>query len=112
MSCKMSKEEIQAMFDGTGIECEEYEFEDDVKELPFMVWYYGDTKRFLADGIVYAQCDEVIVELYSDRQNPELEQRVEAALEAHGLAYQMQREWLQAESMHETIYLTEVYRNE
>ena len=49
---------------------------------PFLVFYEDKADNFFADSEVYQKSSIIIVELYTDTKNPDLENSVEALLQA------------------------------
>ena len=46
----------------------------------------------------------VDIEVYTDRKDPELEQKVEAVLSAYELFYHKSEVWIEEEKMYEVLY--------
>lgn len=51
---------------------------------PFIVYYEDHSENFLADSEVYQKVSVIIVELYTDTKNPDLESGIEALFETWG----------------------------
>ena len=81
-------------------------------EPPFIVYLYPGTDNFSADGIVYQEVNELDIELYTDRKDPEAEKKVEAVLKKHGFFYKKTENYLKSEKMYEVLYEMEVLINE
>ena len=52
---------------------------------PFLCFLYPQAAEFGADNIVYHSFSHLDIEVYTDRKDPELEQKVEAVLSAYEL---------------------------
>ena len=71
---------------------------------PFMIFLLPSSNNFSADGIVYIRIDEVHLELYTDRKDPETEQAVESALDRHGIFYDKSEVWIESEKLYEVLF--------
>jgi hypothetical protein len=67
---------------------------------------YSDSfERRGADGLNLVKDHDYTIELYSDKPDPEAEDRIEASFDALGLAYDKdERTWIQAEQIYQTLY--------
>ncbi|MCR5601614.1 MAG: hypothetical protein K6G33_12830 [Ruminococcus sp.] len=75
---------------------------------PFLVYLYPGSDNFAADGTVYYKQDQLHIELYTDKKDPALEDRVEATINAHGLFYNKSETWIPSENLYEVLYRMEV----
>lgn len=75
---------------------------------PFMVFLYPKADNFSADGIPYYKINQLVVEIYTDLKDIELETKVEAVLESHGLFYGKSEVWIESEKLYEVLYEMEV----
>ena len=73
-------------------------------EPPFICYLLPSDDNFSADGRVYYKVARVHIELYTDRKSLELEQRIEAALDAHGVFYSKTETWIESERLYEVIF--------
>ena len=55
---------------------------------PFICFLLPASDNFSADGQVYFKVTEVHIELYTDKKDLELEERVEAVLDEYGIFYE------------------------
>ena len=93
--------------------CKAHHFEEGREpEKPYLVYLYPETNNFSADGIVYQGINELDLELYTDRKDPDAEKRVEAVLKEHGFFYEKTETYLEFEKMFEVLYEMEVLINE
>ena len=58
----------------------------------------------LAISVVYAEFQNLNIELYTDEKNPELEEKVQAVLTRHELFWQKSEVWIETEKMYEVLY--------
>ena len=71
---------------------------------PFLIFLKSGSDNFAADGGVYYKIDEIHIELYTDRKDPELENSVETVLDGHGIFYQKTEAWIESERLYEVLY--------
>ena len=71
---------------------------------PFLCFLCPGSNNFGADGGVYYKADEVNIELYTDRKDPEVEQRIETVLDEHGVFYDKTEVWIESERLYEVLY--------
>ena len=79
----------------------------DIKGLIREVDFIPETRNFSADGKVYFKSNKVDIELYTDEKDFELEERVEAALDAADLFWQKSEQYIKSENMYEVLYEVE-----
>ena len=75
---------------------------------PYICFLLPKRNDFMADDKAYVKFAELVVELYTDNVDFELEAKVEAALDAAELPYDQTRRYIDSESMYQTTYTTEV----
>ena len=75
---------------------------------PFICFLISGSDNFAADGSAYFKIDVINVELYTDRKNPVLEDRLETVLDGHGIFYQKSEVWIDSEKLYEVLYQFEM----
>ncbi len=75
---------------------------------PFLCFLTPESDNFSADGGVYYRVDVFHIELYTDRKSPQIEQQVEAVLDAHGIFYEKTEAWIESERLYEILYSFEM----
>ena len=75
---------------------------------PFITYLIPGSDNFSADGKVYFKIDEAHIELYTDAKDPEVEGRVEAVLDRHGVFYDKAEVWIESELLYEVLYSFEL----
>lgn len=75
---------------------------------PFLIFLYPRANNFAADGVAYYKKDRMQIELYTDKKDIDLEERVEAVLDKYGFFYFKSETWISSEKMYEVLYETEV----
>lgn len=74
---------------------------------PFICYLIPQADNFAADGIAYFKADQVHLELYTDKKDPEIEEQVEAVLDSHGIFYDRTEVWIESERLYEVLYYFE-----
>ena len=109
----MTHNEIVEMLEETNLPLAYDHFaEGDSPDPPFLVFLFPSSDNFSADGQVYFKIDNLHVELYTDRKQPDVENRVEAVLDRHGIFYNKTETWIPEERLYEVLYSTEVARTD
>jgi hypothetical protein len=105
----MSYEEITAMLAETGLPFAYHHFaEGESPEPPFLVYLIPGSNNFSADGQVWLKVKQLDIELYTDKKEPDLEDRLETVLDAHRLFYNKDETWIDSEKLYEVLYELEV----
>lgn len=71
---------------------------------PFICFLFPGSENFAADNVVYMEFSNLSIELYTDEKDPELEDRVEAVLNAHELFWNKSEVWIESEKLYEVLY--------
>ena len=74
---------------------------------PFICYLIPGNDNFAADGKAYFKAEQVHLELYTDKKDPETEQLVEAVLGSHGVFYDRTEVWIESEKLYEVLYYFE-----
>lgn len=75
---------------------------------PYIVYLYPSANNFAADGVVYHSGNNLDIELYTDKKDIKLEQKVEAVLNKYGIFYAKSEIWIESEKLYEVLYEMEV----
>lgn len=109
----MTYEEIVAMIKEMDLPFSYDHFnEGESPDPPFLVFLFPSSDNFSADGAVYKKIDELHIELYTDRKQPDVEERVEAVLDEHSIYYDKTEVWIAEERLYEVLYSMEVMKSE
>ena len=82
--------------------------EGESPEPPFITYLLPGSDNFAADGKVYFRVTEVHIELYTDAKDLEVESRIEAVLDEHGIFYDKTEVWIDSEKLYEVLYSFEM----
>ena len=105
----MEYDDIMSMLEEAGLPVAYDHFtEGESPDPPFLVFLFPASDNFKADGRVYAKVQELNIELYTDRKDPPLENRVEDILDSHEIVYEKSETWIGSERMYEVLYRTEL----
>ncbi|MBR3375384.1 MAG: hypothetical protein IKG71_06275 [Firmicutes bacterium] len=74
---------------------------------PFICYLIPGNDNFAADGKAYFKAEQVHLELYTDKKDPETEQLVETVLDSHGVFYDRTEVWIESEKLYEVLYYFE-----
>ena len=85
--------------------------EENVPELPWIVFDYPAQNDFLADDSVYQRITALQIDLYTDRKDLQTEAMVEQVLEQNGIVYTKEETYIASEKMYEITYETELIIN-
>lgn len=75
---------------------------------PFICYLIPGSDNFAADGKAYFKAEQVHLELYTDRKDPDTEKLVEAVLDSHGIFYDRTEVWIESEKLYEVLYYFEM----
>lgn len=111
----MTLQEVRAMVESIGLPCCYYQFDTGPNAVPpvppYVCFFYPNSDDAMADNLNYTRINALVVELYTDDRDFDLEARVTAILTAHGLPYTWAADYIESEHMHLTTYNTEVVIN-
>ena len=108
----MTTRQVADMVSEIGLPYAYYAFPDDTeRELPFVVFMYTDNNDFIADNKNYSEVRTLVVELYTQEKDFNLEQTVRSLLKNHDMPFYQQSEYLNDERCWITTFTTEVVLN-
>ena len=101
----MTHEDVMQMLAETEIPFAYDHFaEGESPDLPFICFLFPGSDNFAADNVVYMEFSNLSIELYTDENDPELEDRVEAVLNANELFWNKSEVWIESEKLYEVLY--------
>jgi hypothetical protein len=105
----MTFEETKAMIEETVLPVAYDHFaEGESPDPPFICFLFPGSDNLFADDAVFQKIDELSIELYTDRKDPEMETRIEGILAAHELPFEKSEVWIADERMYEVLYQTQI----
>ena len=82
--------------------------EGESPEPPFLIFLFPGSDNMFADNGVYFKISQLNMELYTDKKDPELEEKLEDILTAHEISWEKSEVWIDSEKMYEMLYQTEI----
>ena len=108
----MTYKEISQMIAEVGVPYAYYQFPEETgQEPPFICFYYPNNNDFVADGENYVKVVQLVIELYTDNKDFDLEATLEAVLSEHDLVFTREETYIDSERMYLETYYTEVIIN-
>lgn len=108
----MSYEELQQMVDEIGLPSAYYQFPQKTEQAPpYICFYYPASADKIADNINYVEAVQVVIELYVNDKDFDLERKLEKVLRSHELPYTRTESYLDSERMYLETYTMEVIIN-
>lgn len=105
----MTFEETKSMIEETGLPVAYDHFaEGESPDPPFTCFLFPGSDNVFADNVVWQKIDELNIELYTDKKDPDIESKIEDILTAHELPYEKSEVWIEDEKMYEVLYQTEI----
>jgi len=77
---------------------------------PFICFMTPTSDNFSADGVVYTKIDDVKIELYTNKKDPVMEDRVTAVLDNHGIFYEQSEVYIASEKLYEVLFQFQMKR--
>ena len=82
--------------------------EGESPEPPFLCYLLPRSDNFSADGAVYHKLSVVHFEVYTDKKDRTLENRVEDVFDKNNIFYNKSEVWINSEKLYEVIYSFEM----
>ena len=82
--------------------------EGESPEPPFVCYLLPRSNNFSADGCVYHKLNVVYFEVYTDKKDRTLENRVEDVFDKNNIFYNKSEVWINSEKLYEVIYTFEL----
>ncbi len=101
----MKYDKIIEMLEETGIPFAYDHFaEGESPDPPFCIFLIPGSDNFNADDAVYEKLNRLVVELYTDKKDPALEERVEDVLKRYEMLWSRSEVWIDSEKLYEVRY--------
>lgn len=108
----MTRPEIKDMVESIGLPYAYYQWHDDDPDKPsgppFVIFFFSSGDDFFADGVNFQRIDRLVIEHYSDEVDLETDDAIGEILNAHGLTYEWDREFIREQRMWRTVFETGV----
>lgn len=105
----MTFEKTKSMIEETGLPVAYDHFaEGESPDPPFICFLFPGCDNLFADNTVFQKIDELNIELYTDRKDPDMETRIEDILNSHELPFEKSEVWIAEERMYEVLYQTQI----
>lgn len=75
---------------------------------PFLIFLFPGSDNMYADNRVFQKIDNLNIELYTDKKDPDTEARIEAILDDRELPYEKSEVWIAEERMYKVLYQTQM----
>lgn len=101
----MTRKEVATMVASIGLPYAYYQFDEGTgQKPPFVCFFYTDSNDVFADQSNYQKISGLSVELYSSEKNFATEETIETILNAHGLTYYKEENFIDSEKLWQTAY--------
>lgn len=101
----MKKAECFRFFRGLGLPCAYHHFEEGHSPSPpFLVYWFPASQNYGADNLAYHKGSQFRLELYTNKKDLGLEEKIEAKLDSHSLFFDKEETYLDAEKLYQVIY--------
>lgn len=77
-------------------------------ELPYIVYLTRGTDNFSADNKVYAEIEDIDIELYTKYKDPATEGLIKSALNEKGLFWNLEEDFLDSEQMYMVTFTIQI----
>ena len=105
----MTSDDITNMLKEAGLPLAYDHFaEGESPDPPFLMFLFPGSDNIFADNGVYFKINQLNMELYTDKKDPELEEKLEDILTAHEIPWEKSEVWIDSEKMYEVLYQTEI----
>ncbi|SET02286.1 hypothetical protein SAMN05421676_102361 [Salinibacillus kushneri] len=105
----MTLQELVSILNSTGLPVAHSHFKNTesspAPSPPFITYLDDGSANFFADNKVYVPIKNPTVELYTDKKDLSVEQKLETALNDNGLPFELEDEvWIESERLFQQIY--------
>lgn len=108
----MTRKEVFDIIKQAEVPVAYYQFsEATAKDPPFICYYYPQNNDFGADNTNYVRIDQLVVELYTDNKDFNLEEKLEGILKENEMYFDKTEVYIDDEKMYMVTYTMEVLIN-
>lgn len=108
----MTTQEVATMVRSFGFTDWVYDHFSETPAPPYVVYFYPSENDVFADDKNYVNRRQLFIELYTKTKDAASEAAIESGLEANGLTWYKQTDFLDDEKLFQTTYETEVLIND
>ena len=103
----MTYKEVATMVGSIGVPFAYYQFpEGTAQACPFICFYFDNDPDLYADNVNYQKIAHLVIELYTDEKDFDLESTVESALNTAGISYARNETYIDSEKLYLVTYST------
>lgn len=99
----MTNDELFNLLKTSGLPVAYHHFKK-APSLPYVIFLRISDSNINADDKVYFKFKNYQVELYTDKKNEILEEKIETILDEHEICYETSEEWIESEKMYQVVY--------
>lgn len=103
----MTDDELKSLLKSIGIPVAYSHFTKPPK-LPYLVYLRVNDYNMHADNKVYFKLNNYQIELYTEKKDLALEEKVEAMFDLKEIPYSTSEEWIQDENMFQVVYSIQI----
>lgn len=108
----MTYQEIATMVSSFDIPYAYYSYPNNqAPRLPYCVYYYPNRDDMNADNINYVKIETLVIEVYTETKDFNLENAIETILTQNGINYDKTETYINTEKMYQLYYESEVLIN-
>lgn len=100
----MTLEYLYNILNKTSLPVAYHHFEEDTKP-PYIVYLVDNNDNFMADNKVYKKIININIELYTNKKDIELENKLEDILDENNICYTSNETYIDSEKMYQKIYM-------
>ena len=103
----MTYQEVNTIIESIGVPSAYYQFTADTAQPPpFICFYFDGNVDLYADNRNYQKVAHLVIELYTDEKDFDLEERVETVLNDSDIAYNRMESYIDSERLYMVTYDT------
>lgn len=105
----MTYQEINTLIESVGVPSAYYQFTADTAvPPPFICFYFDNDPDLYADNVNYQKIAHLVIELYTDEKDFDLESTMESTLNTAGISYARNETYIDSEKLYLVTYSTDM----
>lgn len=109
----MTLVELKQILEQTGYPVAYYQFHVDennpAPETPFIVYLVDYSDNRFADNKIHTKVNNILIELYTDKKDLEVEKTLEDILDQHDICWNVDEIYIDSEKLFQRIYQTTIF---